>query len=53
MILGSSGSLRPPSRTEPYIMIRDTTILLISERGLRCVSQQDTWGGMLGLTQRR
>ena len=25
MILGSSGSLRPPSRTEPYTNIRDTT----------------------------
>lgn len=26
VILGSSGSLRPPSRTEPYINIRDTTL---------------------------
>lgn len=26
VILGSSGSLRPPSRTEPYTNIRDTTL---------------------------
>lgn len=35
MILGSSGSLRPSSRTEPYTNFRDTTHITDSERWRR------------------